>query len=105
MRYLRTSFFYGRTFLNDADLHEQAMRWTADIANQRVHGTTQDVPAVRFARAEQHTLLPLAARPYRSLVLPPETPHVANRDHPRPRHCRRAAPALDLQRPPLAEAR
>jgi transposase len=77
--YLRSSFFYGRTFLNDADLHEQASRWTADVANQRVHGTTKEIPAVRFARDEQHTLRPLAARPYRSLVLLPETPRVAAR--------------------------
>src|ERR1019366_544740 len=70
--YLRTSFFYGRTFLNDADLHEQATRWTADVANQRVHGTTKESPTLRFARDEQHTLRPLAARPYRSLVLLPE---------------------------------
>jgi transposase len=72
--YLRSSFFYGRTFLNDADLHEQAMHWTADVANQRVHGTTKESPALRFARDEQPTLLPLAARPYRSLLLMPETP-------------------------------
>jgi transposase len=77
--YFRTSFFYGRTFLNDADLGEQAMRWTTDVANQRVHGTTKESPVVRFARDEQHTLLPLAARPYRSLVLLPETPRVATR--------------------------
>ncbi len=77
--YFRTSFFYGRTFLNDADLQEQATRWTADTANQRVHGTTKESPALRFARDEQHTLLPLAARPYRSLILLPETPRVETR--------------------------
>jgi transposase len=77
--YFRTSFFYGRTFLNDADLQEQAVRWTTDVANQRVHGTTKESPALRFARDEQHTLRPLAARPYRSLILLPETPRVEPR--------------------------
>lgn len=72
--YLRTNFFYGRTFLNDADLQAQAARWMTEVANQRVHGTTKEVPAVRFVRDERATLLPLAARPYRSLVLLPETP-------------------------------
>ncbi len=90
--YLRSSFFYGRTFLNDADLHEQAMRWTADIANQRVHGTTKESPTIRFTRDERHTLLPLAARPYRSLVLLPETPRGETRPH---------VPAITVERRPL----
>jgi len=77
--YFRTSFFYGRTFLNDPDLGEQATRWTTDVANQRVHGTTKESPLVRFARDEQHTLLPLAARPYRSLILLPETSRIETR--------------------------
>ena len=75
--YLRQNFFYGRTFLNDADLQEQATRWMTDVANRRVHGTTKEVPVVRFARDERHTLQPLAARPYHSLVLLPEAPRVA----------------------------
>jgi transposase len=77
--YFRTGFFYGRTFLNDPDLGEQAARWTTDVANQRVHGTTKEIPAVRFARDEQSMLLPLAVRPYRSLILLPETPRAATR--------------------------
>jgi len=72
--YFRSSFFYGRTFLNDADLQEQATRWMTDVANRRVHGTTKDIPAVRFARDERAVLLPLAARPYRSLILVPDPP-------------------------------
>jgi transposase len=70
--YLRGNFLYGRTFLGDADLADQCARWLADVANQRVHGTTKEVPALRFARDEQATLQPLAARPYRSLLLVPE---------------------------------
>lgn len=69
--YLRRNFLYGRTFLGDADLADQCARWLADVANQRVHGTTREIPAVRWARDEHAALLPLAARPYRSLVLPP----------------------------------
>jgi hypothetical protein len=70
---------YGRTFLGDADLAEQAVRWLAEVANQRVHGTTREVPAVRFARDERAALQPLAARPYRSLVLTPLAPARAPR--------------------------
>lgn len=72
--YLRRNFLYGRTFLGDADLADQTTRWLAEVANVRVHGTTGEPPALRFARDEQALLLPLAARPYRSLLLMPESP-------------------------------
>ena len=74
--YLRRNFLYGRTFLGDADLADQCTRWLAEVANQRIHGTTQEPPALRFAREEQTALQPLAGRPYRSLLLasPPATP-------------------------------
>ena len=75
--YFRTSFLYGRIFLGDADVDEQCGRWTTDVANQRVHGTTKEIPAVRFVRDERSALLPLAARPYRSLVLLPEPSRLA----------------------------
>lgn len=70
--YLRGNFLYGRTFLGDADLADQCARWLGR-ANQRVHGTTRVVPLSRLAE-EQAALLPLAARPYRSLVLLPPPP-------------------------------
>jgi hypothetical protein len=91
IRYLRSSFFYGRTFVNDADLQAQLTRWITDVANPRVHGTTKEVPAVRFARDEAHVLQPLAARPYRSLVLVPEAPRPTGT--PRPR-----VPAITVER-------
>lgn len=69
VRYLRENFLYGRTFLGDADLADQCTRWLADVANPRIHGTTKEPPVARFTRDEQATLQPLAARPYRSLVL------------------------------------
>jgi transposase len=71
IRYVRESFFYGRTFLNDADLNAQARCWTIQTANARVHRTTNEVPRVRFERDERAMLNPLARRPYRSLIIPP----------------------------------
>jgi transposase len=68
IRYVRDSFVYGRDFLNDPDLDEQRGHWL-EKANGRVHGTTQEIPRVRFERDEQQLLLPLAERPYHSLVL------------------------------------
>lgn len=73
IRYLRHSFLYGRPFAGDADLNAQALQWLAATANVRDHATTHEQPAVRFARDERALLQPLAARPYRSLVLLPDT--------------------------------
>jgi transposase len=65
--YVRQNFFYGREFLNDADLNAQALSWTAK-ANARVHRTTGEVPRVRFERDEQAMLQSLALHPYRSVI-------------------------------------
>jgi len=72
--YVRQSFFYGRSFLNDADLNAQALSWTAATANVRIHRTTAEAPSVRFERDERVLLRPLPLRPYRSLVLAAGTP-------------------------------
>lgn len=83
IRYLRQSFFYGRTFLNDADLNDQAARWLDETANVRRHRTLGESPKLRFERDERAALQPLAGRPYLSLgslgaarsTHPPRTPH------------------------------
>jgi transposase len=78
--YLRGNFLYGRTFLGDADLADQCARWL-ERANHRVHGTTRVVPLRRLPE-DQAAFLPLAPRPYRSLILtplPPPTPPRARR--------------------------
>ena len=67
IRYLRESFFYARTFLNDADLNAQAVSWLNGTANVRCHGTTGERPVERFERDERHALRPLASYPYRRL--------------------------------------
>lgn len=64
IRYVRQSFFYGRTFLNDADLNAQAECWLKEIANARRHRTTGEAPQQRFERDEQQRLKPLALAPY-----------------------------------------
>jgi len=81
IRYLRESFFYGRTFLNDADLNAQAERWLQRTANRRKHRTINEAPQLRFERDERHTLKALAPTPYPRLycVAPsaasPKTPY------------------------------
>ena len=65
--YVRQNFFYGRTFLNDADLNQQALAWSTRKANLRLHRTTLEVPQVRFDRDERAMLKVLAPHPYRAV--------------------------------------
>ncbi len=71
IRYLRESFFYGRTFTSDDDLNAQALHWLETEAKVRSHGTLKERPLDRFER-ERLLLEPLATRPYHPLVLPPD---------------------------------
>jgi hypothetical protein len=50
--YVKRSFLEGRTFTDLDDLNAQLTHWLATVANQRVHGTTKAVPAVRFAEEQ-----------------------------------------------------
>src|ERR1700736_1394433 len=80
IRYVRESFFYGRTFLNDADLNAQAERWLERTANQRRHRTIEEAPQLRFERDERDFLRRLAGTPYPRLhggALNPATPKPA----------------------------
>jgi transposase len=46
--YIRSSFFNGSEFVNLSDLNEKAMNWLDNVANVRIHGTTQEVPFDRL---------------------------------------------------------
>ena len=92
IRYIRDSFFYGREFVNDEDLNEQALLWLEGTANLRRHGTTGERPVERFERDERGALLPLAGCPYRRL---------GARQLPKP--ARRLLPVtVDVERRPLS---
>ena len=86
----RSSFFYGRTFTSDEDLNDQARHWLDHVANVRTHGTLKERPVDRFEH-ERDLLRPLASRPYRSLVLPPEVTKQA----------KAVLPRIDVERRPL----
>ena len=87
------SFLYGRAFSGDADLNAQVLHWLATVANVRDHGTTHEPPTVRFERDERVALQPLAAHPYRSLVLLPDTAPAAA--------SQRTVPRIPVERRPL----
>jgi len=70
IRYVRQSFFYGRTFLNDQDLNSQSEHWLQRVCNARRHRTVGEPPRARFERDERERLGALAQRPYSLLGLP-----------------------------------
>jgi transposase len=94
VRYVRSNFVYGRTFLHDPDLDQQRRHWLERVANVRVHGTTGERPRERFDRDERLQLQPLALRPYTSLVL--DEPARASRPPRAPR------PVVEVEKRPLA---
>ena len=90
--YVRRSLVYGREFLDDEDLNAQTADWLERVANVRVHGTTREQPILRFERDEQAVLLPLASRPYHSLIW----------GSPEPRARSSSRPAIEVERRPLS---
>lgn len=60
--YVKRNAIAGRTFESWAHLQEHLAWWMREVADQRVHGTTGEIPAQRFV-AEQTSLAPLADRP------------------------------------------
>ena len=74
IRYVRTGFCYGRRFLNDSDLNDQARRWLRDTAHARRCAAHGESPQVCFEREERSCLGPLALRPFRPQPAPPRGP-------------------------------
>ena len=62
VKYVKRNFHPGRSFVDIVDFQEQLDQWNADIADQRVHGTTHELPLERFAREREH-LTALAGQP------------------------------------------
>jgi transposase len=70
IKYIRHSFFYGRSFASLEDLRAQVGRWRDDLANQRLHGTTRERPADRLL-VERPRLRALPPHPFDTdLVIP-----------------------------------
>jgi transposase len=63
IKYIRHSFFYGRTFASLADLRAQAGQWLEQTANVRLHGTTRERPSERLI-LERTRLRKLPQHPY-----------------------------------------
>lgn len=61
--YVKHNALAGHEFASFAALEAHLERWTREVADVRIHGTTGEPPAVRFARDEAPRLQPLADRP------------------------------------------
>ena len=63
IKFIRHSFFYGRTFALIEDLRAQALVWIEQTANTRIHGTTRERPVERLV-IERPRLHPLPEHPF-----------------------------------------
>ena len=61
--YVKKNAIAGRTFETWSAFEAHLEEWTREIADQRVHGTTGEVPVERFGRAEARALQPIAGIP------------------------------------------
>ena len=61
VKYVKRNALAGRRFRDLAELNAYLLDWCVSVADLRVHGTTHEKPAERFARAE--TLIPVDQRP------------------------------------------
>jgi transposase len=61
--YVKHNALAGRSFDSFAELERHLATWQVDVADQRIHGTTRERPAVRFERDERMALRPLPSRP------------------------------------------
>src|SRR4029079_166625 len=61
--YVKKNAIAGRRFESWSALEARLDGWVRDIADQRVHGTTGEVPIERFRRAEARALRPIAGVP------------------------------------------
>jgi transposase len=61
--YVKRNAIAGHDFISWAALEGHLEWWMREIADQRVHGTTGEVPLTRFQREEVAALAPLNGRP------------------------------------------
>jgi len=70
IKYVRHSFFYGRSFSSIDSVRDAARAWCDETANQRIHATTRERPAERLI-LERLRLHALPEHPFDSdLVVP-----------------------------------
>lgn len=61
--YVKKNAIAGREFGSWAELEAHLVRWTREVADLRIHGTTGEAPLARFERQEAQALQPLKGKP------------------------------------------
>lgn len=61
--YVKKNAIAGRAFADWEAFEAHLSRWEREVANARVHGTTEETPMARFERQEAARLKPLGGRP------------------------------------------
>jgi hypothetical protein len=64
VHFVTRNFLAGRDPEPTEELNAKLLSWCLDVAGVRTHGTTQQVPLVRFLEVEQGLLRPLPMEPY-----------------------------------------
>ena len=62
IKYVRWDFFYGRPVTDPESLNREALEWCDEVANEKVHDATMEVPSDRLAE-EREALAALPERP------------------------------------------
>ncbi len=63
VKYVKRNALAGRRFETLEDLNAWLTRWALTIADERVHGTTHEIPRERFERDERITMMAVDRRP------------------------------------------
>jgi len=64
VHYVKRNFLAGREPTTITQANRDVLRWAAQVAGQRQHGTTREKPLERFIQVEQAALQPLPDSPY-----------------------------------------
>ncbi|MGH9196806.1 MAG: IS21 family transposase, partial [Acidimicrobiia bacterium] len=62
VKYVKRNALAGKQFDSLEQMNEYLLEWCVKVADQRIHGTTHERPAERFARAEQDSMIPVEGR-------------------------------------------
>ena len=58
VKYAKQNGLYGEEFATWSDLEQYFSHWLDDVANQRIHGSTNQKPRIYYEQAEQSHMLP-----------------------------------------------